>query len=100
MGLIKDNIEHIGWVNKYGFKFNTSCVAGWCSGYERTYSHSDGLEYLWVTLAFPLRKVFLYNEYECGGLLWERELDIPDGIYSTDEYEFINWLDKELEYII
>ena len=97
MGLIKNDIQNINWLSKYGFKYNKKPVAGYDSGYERGYYHADDLEYLWINICFPKRKVYLYNEYECGGLLWETELDIPSGIYSTDEEEFINWLDEELE---
>lgn len=98
MGLIKGNdVSNINWLNKYGFEYSSRCVAGEERGYERSYSHANGLEYLWVTVDFPNRKVYLYNEYDCGGWLWERELDIPDGIYSDDEDEFIEWLDGELD---
>ena len=97
MGLVKNEAQNIDWLNKYGFKYNARPVAGCYPGYERGYYHCNDLEYLWVNVCFPQRKVYLYNEYDCGGLLWEREFDIPDGIYSTDEEEFINWLDKELD---
>ena len=97
MGLIKNEVDNINWLNKYGFEYSNNPVAGNCSGYERGYYHYNDLEYLWVNVCFPKRKVYLYNEYECGGLLWERELNIPDGIYSTDEEEFIDWLDGELD---
>lgn len=97
MRLIKNEGHTISWLEGYGFKYDKRPVAGNYPGYERGYYHSNGSEYLWVTVCFPKRKVFLYNEYECGGRLWERELNIPDGIYSIDEEEFINWLDKELD---
>lgn len=97
MGLIKREDCTINWLEKYGFKFTRNPVAGNSPGYERGYFHSNDLEYLRVNVCFPDRKVYLYNEYECGGLLWERELDIPDSIYSTDEEEFIDWLDEELD---
>lgn len=97
MGLIKNDIQNINWLNKYGFKYAKRPVAGGCSGYERGYYHENDSEYLWVNVCFSERKVYLYNEYDCGGLLWERELSIPDEIYDTDEEEFINWLDEELD---
>lgn len=100
MGLIKNDIQNMNWLNKYGFIYDKDPVAGDCSGYEKGYYHADGLEYLWINICFPERKVYLYNEYDCGGLLWETELDIPDGIYSTDEEEFINWLDEELDFLV
>ena len=97
MGLIKSDIYNINWLSKYGFEYSSNPVAGYGNkGYERGYYHKNGLEFLWVNICFPKRKVYLYNEYECGGLLWEREIDIPERIYSTDEEEFINWLDEEL----
>jgi hypothetical protein len=98
MGLIKNGIQNnINWLNKYGFEYDEAPVAGNYSGYERGYYHKNDLEFLWINICFPKRKVYLYNEYSCGGMLWERELDIPNGIYNTDEEEFINWLDEELD---
>lgn len=99
MGLIKKSEEHVvNWLEKHGFEYTRCPVAGdGTPGYERGYYHLNDLEYLWVNVCFPQRKVFLFNEYECGGLLWEKDLDIPDGIYSTDEKEFIDWLDEELD---
>ena len=47
--------------------------------------NSNGTECLWINVCFPKRKVYLYNEYECGGLLWKRELDIPDEIESEEK---------------
>ena len=98
MGLIKNKGRALSWLEGYGFKYDSSPVAGdGTPGYEKGYYHSNDLEYLWVTVCFPKGKVYLYNEYECGGLLWERTLDIPEYICSTDEEKFIDWLDKELE---
>lgn len=98
MGLIKNDVRTNDWLEKYGFEYDLSPVAGDGSpGYERGYFHCNGLEYLRVNVCFPERKVFLYNEYECGGFLWERELDIPDEIDITDEEKFIDWLDEELD---
>lgn len=98
MGLIKNDVRTNDWLEKYGFKYDKRPVAGdGTPGYERGYYHLNGSEFLWVTVCFPKKKVFLYNEYECGGLLWERTLDIPEYIYSTDEEKFIDWLDKELD---
>ena len=98
MGLMKNNAQSIDWLIKYGFKYNKRPVARDSPGYERGYYHADNSEYLWVNICFPKRKVYLYNEYECGGLLWEKELDIPDEFSSINEEEFINWLDEELDY--
>lgn len=97
MGLIKNENLTLHWLEKYGFKYDSRPVASQSSGYERVYYHEDGLECLWVNVCFPKRKVFLYNEYECGGLLWEKELDIPSEIHETNEEEFIDWLDEELD---
>ncbi len=97
MGLVKDCVDNIDWIRKYGFKYEKRPVAGNCPGYERAYTHSNGTECLWVNVCFSKRKVYLYNEYECGGLLWQRTLDIPYGICNKDETEFIDWLDAELD---
>lgn len=99
MGLIKSDIDDVNWLSKYGFEYSNHPVAGYGNkGYERGYYHKNNLEFLRVNICFPNRKVYLYNEYECGGLLWEREIDIPDGICITDEEEFIDWLDEELDF--
>lgn len=99
MGLIKDTIKlkQPHWLENYGFKYKSNPVAGWEPGYERGYYHADNSEFLWVNVCFPKRAVYLYNEYDCGGLLWERELSIPDEFSEDDEENFINWLDKELD---
>lgn len=96
MGLVKDCADNVIWIRKYGYKYVTNPVAGNCPGYERTYTHSNGTECLWVNVCFPKRKVYLYNEFECGGFLWEKILDIPNEIESEDEHEFIDWLDNEI----
>lgn len=96
MGLIKENQKY-EWLNKYNFVFVDNPVAGSIPGYENFYRHASNSECVWVTLCLPQRKVFLYNEFSCGGLLWERELDIPENINYEDEQSFIDWLDNELD---
>lgn len=50
-------------------------------------------ECLWVTIQFESRTVYLYNEYECGGLLWKRCEHIPeDRMMNFDK--FVDWLDS------
>ena len=63
MGLIKNEGRALSWLEGYGFKYDKSPVAGdGTPGYERGYSHASGSEFLWVTVCFPKKNVFLYNE--------------------------------------
>ena len=40
--------------------------------------------------------MYLYNEYDCGGLLWDDEVYIPNNVLNSDKYEFAKWLDNEI----
>ena len=94
MGLIKEADNTVDWLSKYGFRYKTNPVAGGNPGYQRGYYHANDLEFLWINICLTDRKVYLYNEYDCGGLIWERDLDIPEDVEGE---ELIDWLDKELE---
>lgn len=99
MGLIKNKNPNAHWLENYGYKYKPIPVAGYFPGYERVYHHEGGSECLWVNVCFSKRVVFLYNEYWCGGFLWERKLIIPSEICESDEEKFIDWLDEELNII-
>lgn len=47
---------------------------------------------LWVTVDLKNNMVYLYNEYDCGGMLWSRDVKIPDDI-RNDTDTFMDWLD-------
>ena len=62
-------------------------------GYIRTFR--DGDCYLWVTVSFRDNKLYLYNEFDCGGLLWKRDCDISKDVLDDCD-KFIDWLDEEV----
>lgn len=41
-------------------------------------------------------KVYFYDEYDCGGKIWEDEEDIPYDMDIESE-KFIEWLDKLID---
>ena len=86
-------------LKEYGFSFTTNPVAGNKPGYEKTITHSNGTETLWINICVLSQKVYLYNEFECGGLLWEKEIDIPETM-SINEDSFIDWLNEEISCFI
>lgn len=81
------------FLTKYGFKYGESSGPCGESGYTNTLRHANSSECLWVTVDFKKRKVHLYNEFDCGGMLSRRTIDIPDNIVD-DEDDFIEWLDE------
>lgn len=97
MGIIKDSLYDS---NKYkflidlGFKYMTGPTGQ--NGFVKIINHKS-TECLWITIIPNKNKVHLYNEYDCGGLLWERTLDIPNEyIYDNDKTKFIDWLDSQV----
>ena len=42
--------------------------------------------------------MYLYNEYDCGGMIWDDEIDVPNNVLS-DKYEFAKWLDTQIDFI-
>ncbi len=96
MGLLKDSItkNKYQFLTKLGFKFGPNSGARGEYGYTKTFHH-NGNETLWVTVSPINNKVYLYNEWDCGGMLWDREIDIPDNIMDN-ETEFVEWLDEQI----
>lgn len=96
MGIIKDIYSAKSKSNiliELGFLYGKLGAKGE-NGYTRTFNH-NGNECLWVTLDLIAQKLYLYNEYDCGGMIWEREEDIPKDVFEDDDY-FLNWLDEEI----
>lgn len=76
-----------------GFEYGEhSGPRGEC-GFTRTVQH--GHEVLWITIDTIQNKMYLYNEYDCGGELWDEEVYIPNNVLS-DKYEFSKWLDNKI----
>ena len=94
MGRVKDIFKNKGITDKLipmGFDYGSGPQGE--SGYVKTFR--DGAYCLWVTVNFHENKLYLYNEFDCGGLLWQRDCDIPeDALEDCDK--FIDWLDEEV----
>lgn len=62
--------------------------------YTKTIHHNE-IETLWITVNPQERKVYLYNEWDCGGELWSRDYDIPQSALENDK-KFVDWLDEKI----
>lgn len=94
MGRIKDVFKNTSIADKLiaiGFDYGVGAQGE--MGYVRTFQ--DGDYCLWVTVNFHENKLYLYNEFECGGLLWKRDCDIPEDVLEDCD-KFIDWLDSEV----
>lgn len=98
MGLFKESINmglQYAFLFQLGFKYGNHGGAKGEAGYTKIIYHNDDSETLWITVNPVTKKLYLYNEYECGGMLWEREVDIPDNAFDN-ENNFIDWLDEQI----
>lgn len=94
MGLFKDSIKfkEFTYLTELGFLRDRGPRGE--EGYIKTISHDEN-EVLWITIDPNHMKVYLYNEWECGGKLWDKTLDIPEE-YLYDKDKFIDWLDNHI----
>ncbi len=94
MGLFKESIKNIkfNYLTDLGFKQSHGPKGEY--GFVKIINHDD-IERLWITVDPNNLKVYLYNEYDFGGMLYEKSLDIPEDIIH-DKDAFINWLDEEI----
>ena len=88
-------IKNDNFLSKYGFQYGVNSGPCGESGYTNTFLHKNGSECLWVTVNFRNKKVYFYNEFECGGVLSQYTINIPE-IVIDNENEFIKWLDNYL----
>lgn len=98
MGMFKDSVNlglQYAFLIKLGFKYGERSGARGETGYTKTIYHS-GNETLWITVNPQERKVYLYNEWDCGGELWERTHDMPRSALKN-ETEFVDWLDEKIQ---
>lgn len=79
-----------------GFEYGENSGPRGEFGFTRTVQH--GNETLWITIDTIENKMYLYNEYNYGGILWDDEIYIPNGILSN-KYEFAKWLDEQIDFI-
>lgn len=98
MGIFKDSINlglQYAFLINLGFKYGGRSGAQGETGYTKAILHNDGYETLWITVNPKKKIVYLYNEMDCGGELWQREYDIPQSALNS-ESEFVDWLDGEI----
>lgn len=79
-----------------GFKYSEDGGPRGECGFTRTVHH--GHEVLWITIDTIQNKMYLYNEYDCGGMIWNKEVYVPNDVLS-DKYEFAKWLDEQIDFI-
>lgn len=79
-----------------GFEYGEDSGPRGESGYTIVVRH--GLETLWITFDNLKNILYLYNEYICGGMLWDKEINVPIRVL-TDKYNFAKWLDTQIDFI-
>lgn len=79
-----------------GFTWEDFSVEGYECNYEKIIPHGDDLYELFVAIDLENRRVYFYDQYECGGVIGSYDLDIPEylDLWST---QFIDWLNSEME---
>lgn len=89
MGLFKESLRKTNIdFTSLGFKYGRGAQGE--IGYVKVIYHNDDSERLWITIDTENKTLYLYNEFECGGLLWNIEVDIPNSVLS-DVGEFVEW---------
>lgn len=78
-----------------GFELEDHSPEGYDCDYEKVIPHDD-IYMLWINVSFRDRKVYFYDEYDCGGKISSYIVRIPENIYLCD-YSFIYWLRNEIE---
>lgn len=97
MGILYNpNETYMSYLENHGFKKQSKSVIGECDNcYERTVHISNGLYYMWISIDTDNKKVYYYVEYDCGGEVSRRNIDIPDDINIYNEHAFMEWLDED-----
>lgn len=88
MAICKNFLEELGF--KYGDRSGPRGERG----FTTTIQH--GHETLWITVDTILNKLYLYNEYDCGGMIWDFDTIVPQNVLS-DKYAFAEWLDNQID---
>lgn len=78
-----------------GFELEDHSPEGYDCDYEKVIPHDD-IYCLYVNVSLRDRKVYFYDEYDCGGEISNYTARIPEDIYLWD-YSFICWLRNEIE---
>ena len=64
-------------------------------GLTKIYSTCNGLYDVWVTINLDKNKIYIYQEYECGGHIADDEIDIEEN-WKCDLETFIDEIDNYL----
>ena len=78
-----------------GFELEGCSPEGYDCDYEKVIPHDD-IYRLWISVSLRDRKVYFYDEYDCGGKISNSIIKIPGDIDLWD-YSFIYWLRSEIE---
>lgn len=81
------------WLMQQGFEETTGARGE--EGLTKVYKTSNGLYYVWVTINLNKRKIYVYEEYNCGGMTGEDEITIEREWLSNLDI-FINEVDEAL----
>lgn len=81
---------------KLGFEHETGPRGE--KGYTKTISHENNSEVLWITVDPDTNIIYLYNEYDVGGMLWDDEIDTEDlnEIFKSDK-SFSDWIKTHID---
>ncbi len=78
-----------------GFELEGHSPEGYDCDYEKVIPHDD-IYCLYVNVSLRNRKIYFYDEYDCGGVIGSYTTTIPEEMDLWD-YNFICWLRNEIE---
>ena len=78
-----------------GFELEECSQEGYDCDYEKVIPYND-IYRLWISISLRNRKVYFYDEYDCGGKIGSYTARIPEYMDLWD-YNFICWLRSEID---
>lgn len=73
------------FIDNYEFEYNTN---GFGYGFSLEGSFKlDNSNYLWVVMSDYI--IYFYEEYDCGGEIWSKEVELDDICISIEKLEEI-----------
>ena len=78
-----------------GFELEERSPEGYDCDYEKVIPHDD-IYRLWISVSLRDRKIYFYDEYDCGGKIGSYTIKIPKDM-DLWGYAFISWLRSEIE---
>lgn len=95
MGRFRNKNTIVEWLLQNEYKYRHSELKS-CCGYEKLYGIEKGLLYVRIIFNFNEQKIYISEEYSCGGTTKEDEVDIEKE-WLNDLEIFIDNVDKKLE---